>query len=569
MKKRKKYSYGSKVVIEKPNEALAQNQIDLAKADLDSMENPFIQTTKMLGQLGQMATAGSVPGGEYLQALQQFTQLMAYGGEIAKNVPVEVEGDEVAETPQGDLLEFKGSKHEQGGIKTNLPEGTEVYSDRIKVEGETLAKRKAKREKRLNKLQKMLTDTFDPLLEKTKKRIEANNEKVEEFDKGLQELANKVVKKDEGIPKFKYGTSYNEPPVIDPITEQINTLSSIMNSINPDRMQQDLLDKNLQELENPYLNRGPKQLMNPQINTNPQVDSPNYFQEFSNLLNKGQNVVSKGGEFFEKGFDKLKEGVQNFDKDKFKSDIGETISKLPEITTGDALGMASSLAQSFLPLKNTLTERATDTVNPNYYENYGEDALREMEDAQGLMQSNFETQTERLARSKRTQKSQADLSARGLSQKRAMNLAAEQQYQDSFNQAYSAFNQQLMGLVQGKAKFKADVDRIRMGGEEKADIANRQDKANFYTQRGQDLMSMTESLQNVAKNLNEAEYRESMEYMLNTLYDKYNIKIEMRGGLEVDKEKSKLKTSAKDGRLKENVPFEDLLISGDEYQKYG
>ena len=80
MAKRKKYGYGSKVRIEKPNEALAQNDINLTKGQEDSATNPFIQTTKMLGELGLMATAGNLPGGEYLQALNQFTQLMAFGG---------------------------------------------------------------------------------------------------------------------------------------------------------------------------------------------------------------------------------------------------------------------------------------------------------------------------------------------------------------------------------------------------------------------------------------------------------------------------------------------------------
>ena len=803
--KRRKYNYGTSAKIETPSEALAQNEIDIAKSQLDSMQNPLIQTTKMLGQLGQMATAGVIPGGEYLQALQQFGQLMAYGGAVnnppdrftqlqkwfdnltyeqkeklhmgyknpshpsmkgweeaakayreyqelyldknktgkklstvsdekmkkiltkttstkennpieistrfdaannplinpndgpiedfleifdptgilsfddfkqatsdgkinsedivesigmipmlgkkaskiykgvtgidkmaqlfnvtnkinklnkvvdseefsqhlyamggvVENVPVEVEGDEVAKTPDGDMLEFKGKKHEEGGIKTNLPEGTEVYSDRIKIEGKTLAKRKTEREKHMMKLQKMLTETFDPLLEKTTLRVKNNNDKIEAFDKKVQGVANEAEKAkqeeerarkiqkqkeeerlrrekeqkegfqegeqdpekeslenreddseqetkrigdkpqgnesdenedqqqqnedqpSEGLPKFKYGSFPGDPLALDPSLITNNTLD-ILGSFQPQSYTPN----------NPN-NYSP--IVSNNFEATPFSASENILTDFLELSNSSINnpIISRNPINAPKNT--LEERLSKQSKKEDAKNFLKTIGKesLPDLTTGDAMGLAASLAQSFLPLKNTLEERATDRVNENLYQNYGESALRDMEDAQGMLQASFKDQADRLARSKRTQKSQNALSARGISQKRAMNLASEQQFQDSFNQAYSAFNQQLMSMVQGKARFKAEVDQIRTQGAEKADIANRQDKANFYTQRGQDLMSMTEGLQNVAKNLNEAEYRESMEYMLNTLYDKYGIEIDMKGNLGVNKSKTK------------------------------
>ena len=205
------------------------------------------------------------------------------------------------------------------------------------------------------------------------------------------------------------------------------------------------------------------------------------------------------------------------------------------------VGIGSSLAQSILPLRNTLKERASDTANENYFKNFGDASMRELDDAEGAMKSVYESQVDRLAKSKRTQKAQNSLSARGVNTRRALDSSSEQQYQESLNQSVAQFQQQLIGMAQNKSQFLSKVDEMKMSGEREADLANRQDKANFYSQRGKDLMTLTEGLQSVGANLNEAEYRDTMTNMINTLYDKYGIEIDMKGNLSVDKTKSKVK----------------------------
>ena len=83
---------------------------------------------------------------------------MAQGGMVQQNmVPVEVEGDEMFELPNGQVGEFDGPNHEQGGIPTALPAGTNVYSKRVRGEdGRTMADRKESREKRLKKILEQL-----------------------------------------------------------------------------------------------------------------------------------------------------------------------------------------------------------------------------------------------------------------------------------------------------------------------------------------------------------------------------------------------------------------------------
>ena len=62
--------------------------------------------------------------------------LYAAGGMkvVSRNHPnpqEEVEGGETAITPNGRNIQFRGPKHNNGGIKTNLPAGTRIFSDRI------------------------------------------------------------------------------------------------------------------------------------------------------------------------------------------------------------------------------------------------------------------------------------------------------------------------------------------------------------------------------------------------------------------------------------------------------
>ncbi len=307
-------------------------------------------------------------------------------------------------------------------------------------------------------------------------------------------------------------------------------------NINPQR-QVDAYDKdrradsNIQSLDNPYLNRGPKELSKPGEKSSPLSD---YFNKFTDSV----------GDNREKLTNSIKDGltkIKDFDKEGFKENVIGASDKLkeynPNYTTGDLLGMAASLYQSIAPLMNTYKERATDEVNPNYFKDYGKESLKEYDNMEGTMSSLFESQIERLAQSKRTQQANNSLGARGINQKRALNLAGEQQFQDSYNQAIGSFNERLLGLMQGKANLKENIDSKVMAGEREADIADRMDKANFYTERGKDIVGLTEGLQSIAGNMNEATYRDSMINMINELNNKYGIQIDMKGGLAQKKER--------------------------------
>ena len=108
---------------------------------------------------------------------------MAMGG----NIPVELEGGEMFQIPgMGTGQEVLGPSHGQGGVDMELPEGTSVYSDRITVDGKTLADRKKSRDRKITKLDKLLDDNpSDQLVKNTAKRKRISIDAEDEFDKSI------------------------------------------------------------------------------------------------------------------------------------------------------------------------------------------------------------------------------------------------------------------------------------------------------------------------------------------------------------------------------------------------
>ena len=146
--------------------------------------------------LKQKRMGGMIDPSMYMQQMMYGSYGM--GGQVPNQVPVEVEGEEMYEMPNGQVGEFQGPSHEQGGIipvvngKKGLPEGTKVYSDRLKGEnGKSMAERKEIRERNIKKLEKLLgKNPSDKLLKDTLKRQQTTAASEEQGDMAMQEQAN-------------------------------------------------------------------------------------------------------------------------------------------------------------------------------------------------------------------------------------------------------------------------------------------------------------------------------------------------------------------------------------------
>lgn len=119
---------------------------------------------------------------------------------------VEVEGGERYKTPQGQTGEFQGASHEENGIPLQVtqnpnanpeqgeaPEGTIVYSDRLKIGDKTLAERQASRERQTANLEKIASQPLvDQAVKNASKRKMMAIQKEEMADLDFQDKVNNI-----------------------------------------------------------------------------------------------------------------------------------------------------------------------------------------------------------------------------------------------------------------------------------------------------------------------------------------------------------------------------------------
>jgi LysM repeat protein len=95
----------------------------------------------------------------------------------------EVEGGETALTPDGMLMKFNGPSHAQGGINTNLEEGTKIFSEHLKVPEEVqrgLGLKKVNKKLSYAKLsEKLKTKPFIEMMNETDDPYKLNAAKVQ------------------------------------------------------------------------------------------------------------------------------------------------------------------------------------------------------------------------------------------------------------------------------------------------------------------------------------------------------------------------------------------------------
>lgn len=441
-----------KSYIKSPAQKLTENQIDIAKATLDSESNGFVQGLNILGGLANMAGSNIMSKGlakgetgflaENAGNLQSLLNLLgaanstfAYGG----TVPVEVEGNEVGETPNGKVLKFKGPKHEKGGIKTNLPGGTEIFSDRIEVDDETLAKRKLKRERKEKKF-----SGDDNISKNTLKRVKTANQLQEAEDQKLQELV-KLLGED-NIKKFALGGTV--PDIKDFITMLQGGIS-----LNPN-----IESDNIPSLATPSINPStPKQNIN-----------------------------------------------------------------MPNVTLGDALGIFGNIFQANSAYQNTLANRAGDTSNINAFENFGLDALETNDEAKGLATQIRDKQLQDLELNRSTLSTRNRQGARGINTMRALDLAGSIAANQGESDIQANYASQLLGLLQQESQLENMRDNAVMSGEAQRDLADRQDRDNFYTNKGTNLTDIGRAISQTGKSMNDINSRDAQGNLINQLFDYVN-----------------------------------------------
>lgn len=379
------------------------------------------------------------------RGFQYMSQRRAYGGPVGN--PVEVEGDEVAMMPDGNLLDFQGPSHEQGGMDVTLPDDTMVYSKRIKVDGMTLADRKKGRHKRELSLQNLLDmNETDAILKNTLSRTKQNNQLAENYDTEVQKQVRTYM--DSDMRKAAYGIDDDEQ---DP---RFVSLDGV------------------------------------------QFSSDNA----SNDL--GMYDVSIPGVTDFSGMDSMDPKKANKLKAFWQSLKGSVESPLEGATFGDGVNLIGDMISTFEPERIVQANRAGDQPNINFYEGFGEDGLKTIQEGKQYINQMRDQSLMDVDASAASATSRNRNTARGVNTQRALDLATQNAVRKQKAQIYSQALAQMMGLVPQEASQQNLMDQMEAQGATAKDLADRQDRDNYYTQLGKAVMSKGKGLQQIGKEIN-------------------------------------------------------------------
>ena len=469
--------------IEHPDTALSENNIMIANAMAKAQSNGLTQGLDIFGGLAQQVGSQmmSMSGGAGADA-NGFTKFIADNGQglgslfgsmasfedggTVENRLVEVEGDEVAETPDGSTFEFKGPSHEEGGIKTSLPVGTEIYSDSIKIEGKTMAQRKKLREKNEAKARKVFEQTGDKVSKNTLERILHANKLEEEQDQLVQDTISNHNKQQE---QFAYGgpvksLDMEQFGMIFPkryqMFDNINVPKVNFNTTNNNFG--DLFDGdedvvNLAAANGPSSNKlkpGGLQLPKQTIFVDP-ISTPGIPE--SNITYSPTEENNEGG----------------FDISKFGNLFGS-------MTSGDMMGMLGNYLQTKGAKDYTLAERQANLPNRTFYDDYGKDTLKTLEDTKDGARNILDQYNQDLELSRNSSIKRNNQSARGINTMRALNIATDNAIDGNKAKAFDNFMRLMSGINGEVAKTQLDIDDVQAKDQEQQHLANQKDIAAFY-----------------------------------------------------------------------------------------
>lgn len=468
-------------------------------------------------------------------------------GIVDENVNVELEGKEMIETPIGNVEEIQGPSHEQGGVPASLPEGTKVYSDRIKVQGKTLATRKKHRDILAKKMEKILDkDSTNQILKNTALRTLSNISKEEVSDLELQEqidMQQEMVDSTNAGMEMAYGGTTKKmyqngtgPGGVDPINQIQPGQGPISGNISVD------VGSIPFQGEDSFLNQ--LSLMDTVNNMNfgdgMQVDELQATDETMTPNYSGVDPIT--GTLIPMDFPGLPTEVPGLNNPAENAPQNNQSNTGYDFTLGDTMGFAGNFLGGIGPLATTILNRGGDTANINAFKNYGKEGLQTLQGTKGLMGQVRDQQLSDLELQETEQYNRMANSARGVNTLRGLNqavFAGGQRARGAINNSYA---QQMAQILGQEAQMENQQDQMVMQGEQARDLADRQDRDNYFTQLGQNLANMSEFMQSTGKNLNQLEYNKNFLAAANEL-SKYGLGYEKVDGKYQIVQKKKYKTT--------------------------
>jgi hypothetical protein len=451
-------------------------EADGAMEQLQAMADEMgITVEQLIAQLQQQQDGGSNDstdsGQDQEEGQEDYSQdeeeTFAVGG-ITGGVPINAEGGEVIQTPDGQVSKIKGAKHEQGGVDMTVPKGTKIYSDRVEIGGRTMQERKLGREKVAARMERLLAkDPNNSLLKATAQRTAQANQIEEGHDMQLQKSLQAVTQEME---KFAYGGDTKEygtggipggpddpffpgdEGYVDPLTKLGLNANGVAAPINVGGVG----------------NQG-EPLSIPMFE-GPQLDPT--------------KTISYGG----------------------VDEVGATKEEPKEnkigLAAGDYVGLAGNLFNAIAPIINTNKNRAATKPNINRWLGFGEKAIEANDVSQDIAAGTLANKKTDIDTSANTARNRNRNSASSVNTVRALDIATDMGVNKARGGAEDAFAGTMVGLLGQRGQLENQQDQAEMAGQERMDVADKQDVDNYYSQMAQNLTNFGTNIQGVGKALN-------------------------------------------------------------------
>lgn len=408
----------------------------------------------------------------------------AMGGSVGMT-DIEVEGDEIIQTPDGNMQKMQGPSHENGGIDMTVPEGTKIYSDRLQVEGKTMQQRKLNRERRIASANKVFgANPSSAIARNTLERTKEVVGREEEQDMALQKIANKIY----SVPrKAAYGDEVDDP------------WNDFIQSKMPGAGYQLPYDAYISsQLPSSGINV-PYQIGDSGFGSNgkqlPESASSGAGNTLSPINTSNIPVVGQTGA----GFTPTPQQMASAQE---ASQPEATYGNLGSFTTGDYIGMAGNLFNAIAPIINTKNARRATRPEINRFQGFGKQALEANAKAQGFAGVQAANAKRELDTATNSAILRNRLGARSINTARALDTVSDINRNKAANDIYAGYTNQISNLLGQEASLANQRDQIVMAGAQARDEREAQNIDNYYTNMADNLTNFGTNISNIGRNLN-------------------------------------------------------------------
>lgn len=552
---RKKYANGTANTgigpnnyVEDPATALADYNIMLAKADAKALSNPWLPIVGSIGALGQGFFGSLASGSSMKHGVDKPVETGANGNSGVTN-DIELEGGEMIETPQGQVEELQGPSHENGGmpmkVNQDIPEGTKVYSDRLKVGNKTLAERKATRERQIANIEKSVSKGADLAMKNAAQRKMKAIEMEEQSDLQFQEQVNNMVDITTSVMKafgtgangvtqyagggiIEYGKGYDEKtfqPYVDAYQLQnpgaTFNLADFHKSLGIPTTNEGfgkVLGQGSFEAAQKIYGQDPTAPMSLPGNTNSDIASalnPFATTKEDAIIGATPEVTSN----LDMGEAEKIQQVQESKK--------LNIEGIPGL--GDVTGLVGNYLSSTAGLKTAAEQRSTDVAHVNQFKNAGQESLKNLDAAKAAVEGQKAAAISRMTAQNVGGKKGGRVSARGINQSRAMDWLYDTALTQSIADISTSAANQIAGIEEKKSGINLTADQLKGQGAEVAATANERAKDAYYTALGQGRADFGKGVQQTGKDINAIKNNEIMQNLLQQ-FGKY-VTVDSKGNI--------------------------------------